>query len=66
MTDFQWCYVTQYFRNNPTQREKGFLQQSHLSFFGLVLMSPRTVMSEKSIRNLLRRVAMLNGEKNNF
>ena len=62
--DFQWSYVTKYFLNDPTQREKSsLLQLSHLSFLGLVLMSPRTVMSEKSMRNLLRRVAMLNGWK---
>ena len=61
--DYQWGYVTTHFLNSPAHREKGFLQPPHLSFLGLVLMSPRTVMSEKSIRNLLRRVAMLNGGK---
>lgn len=32
---------------------------THFSFLGLVFMSPSTVMSEKSILNLLSRVAIL-------
>lgn len=32
---------------------------TYFSFFGLVLMSPRTMISEKSIRNLLSKVAIL-------
>lgn len=34
-------------------------QKSYLCFLGLVLMSPRTLMSEKSILNLLSSVAIL-------
>lgn len=36
-------------------------QKSYLCFLGLVLMSPRTWMSEKSILNLLSSVAILTG-----
>lgn len=33
--------------------------ETYFSFFGLVLISPRTIISEKSIRNLLSKVAIL-------
>lgn len=35
------------------------LKKTYCSFLGLVFTSPRTVMSEKSILNLLSRVAIL-------
>lgn len=35
------------------------MKWTYCSFLGLVLMSPSTVMSEKSILNLLSRVAIL-------
>lgn len=40
-------------------REPGASVESYFSFFGFVLMSPSTVMSEKSILNLLSSAAIL-------
>lgn len=39
------------------------INKTYCSFLGLVLMSPSTVMSEKSILNLLSRVAILHRDK---
>lgn len=40
-------------------------RKTYCSFLGLVFMSPRTVMSEKSILNLLSRVAILQRQSKN-
>lgn len=37
----------------------GFFFETYFSIFGFILISPRTMMSEKSIRNLLSKVAIL-------
>ena len=63
---FHCCQVKNC-RNLAEQNQLCFCQvceTTYCSFLGLVLMSPSTVMSEKSILNLLSSVAILHRNRN--